>query len=82
MGEGVGAYSRLGAYCLFLPSGSALIRGGRLSNKYVTPPKSQATVQRCPKMTKAWPSSDLATLGTIYGAEMRLGLGGKGELFP
>ena len=28
-GEGVGAYSRLGAYELFLPLGWALIRGGR-----------------------------------------------------
>ena len=27
--EGVGAYSRLGAYYLFLPLGWALIRGGR-----------------------------------------------------
>ena len=28
-GEGVGAYSRLGAYKLFLPLGWAFIRGGR-----------------------------------------------------
>ena len=28
-GMGVGAYSRLGAYELFLPSAWALIRGGR-----------------------------------------------------
>ena len=29
MGVGMGAYSRLGAYQLFLPLGWALIRGGR-----------------------------------------------------
>ena len=34
---GAGAHSRLGAYKLFLPSGWALIRGGRLFEKTLPP---------------------------------------------
>ena len=43
---GVGAYSRLGAYKLFLPSGWALIRGGRLFEKTRPPIQIISSVTR------------------------------------
>ena len=43
---GVGTYSRLGAYKLFLPSGWALIRGGRLFEKNRPPIQIISSVTR------------------------------------
>ena len=64
---GVGTYSRLGAYKLFLPSGWALIRGGPYSRKLVLRYKLfQMSQNSVSMLTSDWLKVRLVTLEIVY----------------